>query len=72
VSSSVGSFRDILSADELDVLIAAAYVHDIGYASELVARVSRTADVDALTREEVQDVYDALEHPAPGPIGRAA
>ena len=28
---------------------------------ELVARVARTADVDALTREQVQDVFDALE-----------
>jgi DNA polymerase III epsilon subunit family exonuclease len=28
---------------------------------ELVARVARTTDVDALTREQVQDVYDALE-----------
>ena len=27
---------------------------------ELVARVARTPDVDALTREQVQDVYDAL------------
>ena len=28
---------------------------------ELVARVARTTDVDALTREQVQDVFDALE-----------
>lgn len=28
---------------------------------ELVARIARTTDVDALTREQVQDVYDALQ-----------
>ena len=28
---------------------------------ELVERVTGTADVDALTRAQVQDVYDALE-----------
>ena len=44
-------------------------VFALGYAAgmsrdailELVAHVARTTDVDALTREQVQDVYDALE-----------
>lgn len=30
------AFRDVLGKDELDVLLAAAYLHDVGYASELV------------------------------------
>ncbi len=39
----------------------------------LVERVSGTADVDSLTREQVQDVYDALEHLiAAPPVKRAA
>ncbi len=39
----------------------------------LVQRVSGTADVDALTREQVQDVYDALEQLiAALPVKRAA
>jgi DNA polymerase III epsilon subunit family exonuclease len=55
-------------------------VFALGYAAglsrdgirEFVAGVARTADVDALNREQVQDVYDALEQPAGAPIGRAA
>jgi DNA polymerase III epsilon subunit family exonuclease len=39
---------------------------------DLVARVTGTADVDALTREQVQDVYDALEWSTAPPIGEAA
>jgi DNA polymerase III epsilon subunit-like protein len=38
----------------------------------LVARIAGTDDVDSLTREQVQDVYDALEQPTPAPIERAA
>jgi DNA polymerase III epsilon subunit family exonuclease len=38
----------------------------------LVAQVAGTADADALTREQVQDVYDALERLTPQPIERAA
>ena len=30
----------------------------------LVARAASTADVDALTREQIQDVYDVLEEAA--------
>jgi HD superfamily phosphodiesterase len=29
------SFRDVINGDELEVLIAAAYLHDVGYALEL-------------------------------------
>jgi HD superfamily phosphodiesterase len=29
------SFRDVLDRDELDVLLAAGYVHDVGYAPDL-------------------------------------
>lgn len=38
----------------------------------LVAQVADTANVDGLTREQVQDVYDALERSSPPPIERAA
>lgn len=52
----------------------------IGYASglsrdgilKLVGVVAGPADVDALTREQVQDVYDALERTTAPPIERAA
>lgn len=55
-------------------------VFALGYAAglsrdgilELVGRGAGTADVDALTREQVQDVYDALEQPTGAPIKRAA
>jgi DNA polymerase III epsilon subunit-like protein len=55
-------------------------VFALGYAArlprdgilELVARVEGTADVDALTREQVQDVYDALERATAAPSERAA
>jgi DNA polymerase III epsilon subunit family exonuclease len=55
-------------------------VFALGYATglsrdgilELVARAASTADVDALTREQVQDVYDALEQATAAPIERAA
>lgn len=30
------SFRDVLHRDELEVLLAAAYLHDVGYAPDLV------------------------------------
>jgi len=55
-------------------------VFALGYAAglsrdgilELVGRGAGTADVDALTREQVQDVYDAFEQPTAAPIERAA
>jgi hypothetical protein len=31
------AFRDMLTADELDVLIDAAYLHDVGYPPKLAA-----------------------------------
>ena len=36
VADRAGAFRDVLVEDELDVLLAAAYLHDVGYAPELV------------------------------------
>jgi DNA polymerase III epsilon subunit family exonuclease len=39
---------------------------------ELAARTASTTAIDALTREQVQDVYDALETAARTPINRAA
>jgi hypothetical protein len=38
----------------------------------LVERVSGTADVDSLTREQVQDVYDALERMIAAPPAKRA
>jgi DNA polymerase III epsilon subunit-like protein len=38
----------------------------------LVMRVAGTDDVDSLTREQAQDVYDALERPTAVPVERAA
>jgi HD superfamily phosphodiesterase len=35
VVERAGSFRDVLDSDELGVLLAAAYLHDVGYAPEL-------------------------------------
>jgi HD superfamily phosphodiesterase len=37
VVERAGAFRDVLPADELEVLVAAAYLHDVGYAPRLVA-----------------------------------
>jgi DNA polymerase III epsilon subunit family exonuclease len=39
---------------------------------ELVSRVALASDPDTLTREQVQDVYDALERSTASPIERAA
>jgi DNA polymerase-3 subunit epsilon len=55
-------------------------VFALGYAAELtrngiwalVERVAGSADVDALTREQVQVVYDALELPSASAVERAA
>ncbi len=38
----------------------------------LVERVSGTADIDSLTREQVQDVYDALERLFAAPPAKRA
>jgi len=55
-------------------------VFALGYASglsrggilKLVGGVAGPADIDALTREQVQDVYDALERTTATPVDRAA
>jgi DNA polymerase III epsilon subunit family exonuclease len=55
-------------------------VFALGYAAglsrdgivEVVSLVAGTTDVDELTREQIQDVYDALERSTPPPIERAA
>src|SRR5262249_7121242 len=55
-------------------------VFALGYAAgldrdgilQLVASVSSTTDVDALTREQIQSVYDALEVPTAASMERAA
>ena len=56
---------DVRPATERQIARVFALGHDAGLADEdileLVARVTRTADVESLTREQVQDVYDALE-----------
>jgi DNA polymerase III epsilon subunit family exonuclease len=56
---------DIRPATEGQIRRVFALGHAAGLSREaiieLVARVARTTDVDSLTREQVQDVYDALE-----------
>jgi DNA polymerase III epsilon subunit family exonuclease len=56
---------DLRPATERQIARAFALGHAAGLSHEalldLVARVARTTDVDALTREQVQDVFDALE-----------
>jgi DNA polymerase III epsilon subunit family exonuclease len=56
---------DVRPATERQIARVFALGHDAGLADEdileLVARVTRAADVESLTREQVQDVYDALE-----------
>ena len=56
---------DARPATEGQIRRVFALGHDVGLSDEaileLVARVAHTGDVDALTREQVQDVYDALE-----------
>jgi DNA polymerase III epsilon subunit family exonuclease len=56
---------DVRPATERQIARVFALGHAAGLSQdailELVARVARTTDVDALTREQVQDVYDALE-----------
>jgi DNA polymerase III epsilon subunit family exonuclease len=56
---------DVRPATERQIRRVFALGHAAGLSGdaivELVARVARTTDVDSLTREQVQDVYDALE-----------
>jgi HD superfamily phosphodiesterase len=45
------SFRDVLESDELKVLLAAAYLHDIGYAPELAETGFHPLDGARFTRD---------------------
>jgi hypothetical protein len=47
VAERAQSFRDVLDGGELDVLLAAAYVHDVGYAPGLVVSGFHPLDGDA-------------------------
>jgi HD superfamily phosphodiesterase len=46
------SFRDVLGRDELDVLLAAGYVHDVGYAPGLAKAGFHPLDGARFVREE--------------------
>jgi hypothetical protein len=46
------SFRDVLDRDELDVLLAAGYVHDVGYAPGLAKAGFHPLDGARFVREE--------------------
>jgi HD superfamily phosphodiesterase len=46
------SFRDVLDRDELDVLLAAGYVHDVGYAPGLAKAEFHPLDGARFVREE--------------------
>jgi HD superfamily phosphodiesterase len=45
------SFRDVLGGDEFEVLLAAAYLHDVGYAPELTKTGFHPLDGARFVRE---------------------
>jgi HD superfamily phosphodiesterase len=49
------SFRDVLDRDELEVLLAAAYLHDVGYAPDLAEAGFHPLDGARFVREAGHD-----------------
>src|SRR5438128_1925850 len=60
VVDSARSFRDVLDADEFEVLVAAAYLHDVGYAPGLAETEFHPLDGGRFVRDSGHERLSGL------------